>query len=223
MPELKPQEQFHNIINKYLENVTNISDGTPELEIRFGTRGKKAISKIDFDNVIKKLKSSGFIMGPNQNTLKIQTSFTDSKTGQLKDSNVRVEINGVYDIKKYCNTNSMNDIMAIYNQKSYAKIGDSNIYPVNMDDYNFRVSFQKEKIIGSSSAFVNNIKSSWNDNKKIFRLLNRVSFEHPKYPIRIDMSVVKENHSEKTEYKGRPQFKLKSEYTFQAAKVTDNN
>lgn len=223
MPELKPQEQFHNIINKYLENVTNISDGAPELEIRFGTRGKKAISKIDFDNVIKKLKSSGFIMGPNQNTLKIQTSFTDSKTGQLKDSNVRVEINGVYDIQKYCNTNSMNDIMAIYNQKSYAKIGDSNIYPVNMDDYNFRVSFQKEKIIGSSSAFVNNIKSSWNDNKKIFRLLNRVSFEHPKYPIRIDMSVVKENHSEKTEYKGRPQFKLKSEYTFQAAKVTDNN
>lgn len=223
MPELKPHDQFHNIINKYLENVTNRTDGEPELEVRFGTRGKKAISKIDFDNVIKKLKSRGFIiMGTNQHTLKIQTEYTDKNTGIVKDSNVRVEINGVYDIQKYCNTNSINDVIATFNQKSYAKIGDNSIYPVNIDDYNFRVSFQKEKIIGSSSAFVNNIKSSWNDNKKIFRLLNRVSFVHSKYPIRIDMSVVKESHSEKTEYKGRSQFKLKPEYTFQTAKVTDN-
>ena len=58
MPELNSQEQFNNIINKYLENLHNRTDGDPELEAKFGTRGKKAISKIDFDNVIQKLKSS---------------------------------------------------------------------------------------------------------------------------------------------------------------------
>ena len=58
MPELTSQQQFDNIVNKYLENVATVSDGNPEFEIRFGTKGVKAISKIDFDNVIQKLKSS---------------------------------------------------------------------------------------------------------------------------------------------------------------------
>ena len=222
MPELNSQEQFNNIINKYLENVTNISDGIPELEARFGTRGKKAISKIDFDNVIKKLKSSGFVMGTNQHTLKIQPEFIDKESGKVKESYIRVEINSIYDIQKYCNTNSLKEVRAVFNQKKNVFINDNRVFPVNVDDYNFRISFQKENIIGSSSSFANSIKSSWDENKKIFRLLNRVSFEHPDYPIRIDLSVVKENHSEKYEYKGHTQYKLKPEYTFQSAKVTDN-
>ena len=222
MPELNSQQQFTNIINTYLENVTNRNDGDPELEVRFGTRGKKSISKIDFDNVIRKLKSSGFIMGMNEHTLKIQTEFVDKKTGDVKDSNVRVEINGLNDIQKYCNTNSLKDIAAIFNQKRYANVDGRPIYPVNVDDYNFRISFQKENVIGGSSSFANSIKNSWDENKKIFRLLNRISFEHPDYPIRVDLSVVKESMAEKTEYKGRTQFKLKPEYTFQSAKVTEN-
>ena len=117
MPELNSQEQFNNIINKYLENVTNISDGIPELEARFGTRGKKAISKIDFDNVIKKLKSSGFVMGTNQHTLKIQPEFIDKESGKVKESYIRVEINSIYDIQKYCNTNSLKEVRAVFNQK----------------------------------------------------------------------------------------------------------
>ena len=45
MPELNSQQQFDNIVNKYLENVVRLSDGVPEFEIRFGTRGIKRISK----------------------------------------------------------------------------------------------------------------------------------------------------------------------------------
>ena len=222
MPEISSQQQFDNIINKYLENVTNRGDGEPELEVRFGTRGSKSITKIEFDNVIKKLKSSGFQMGTNNHTLKIQTEFLDKKTGEVKDSNVRVEVNGIYNIQKYCNTNSLKDVSPVFNQKRFASVDGSPIYPVNVDDYNFRVSFQKENIIGENSSFANNIKNSWDENKKVFRLLNRISFEHPDYPIRMDLSVVKESNSEKVEYKGRQRYKLKPEYTFQSAKVVSN-
>ena len=86
MPELNSQQQFDNIVNKYLENVVRLSDGVPEFEIRFGTRGIKRISKIDFDNVIQKLKSSGFeLMDVNAYTLKMQSEFLDKKTGRTKE------------------------------------------------------------------------------------------------------------------------------------------
>ena len=229
MPELNSQQQFNNIINKYLENVTNTSDGDPELEVRFGTKSrgkniihKKPISKIDFDNVIKKLKSSGFQMSTNEHTLKITPQFLDKKKGVDSDGNVRVEVNGLRNIQQYCNTDSLDGLHPMFNQKRNGGSRDDPIWPVDVDDYNFRVSFQKENIIRESSPFAKTIKDSWTDSKKVFRLLNRVSFEHPDYPLRIDLSVVKESHSEKTEYKGRTQFKLKPEYSFNAAKVTEN-
>ena len=129
MSELNSQQQFDNIINKYLDNVTNTGiDGTPELEVRFGTRGINPISKIDFDNVIQKLKSVGFIMNTvNDYSLKIQSEYIDKKTGMTKLSNVRVEINGIHNIQKYCTTNSLTlgDINPQFTQKQYANI-DSN-------------------------------------------------------------------------------------------------
>ena len=50
----------------YLDDYTGmIGDAQNELEVRFGTRGIHRISKIDFDNVIRKLKSLQFIC-PNE-------------------------------------------------------------------------------------------------------------------------------------------------------------
>ena len=52
-----------------------------ELEIRFGTKGIRPLTKNDYDNVIKKLKSSGFICdNPNgENSLRIQSMFLDNQ------------------------------------------------------------------------------------------------------------------------------------------------
>ena len=223
MSELNSQQQFDNIINSYLENVTNIADGTSELELRFGTRGINPISKIDFDNVIQKLKSVGFqIENVNAYSLKMQSEYVDKKSGQTKLSTVRVELNGLHNVQKYCNSNSLNDVSPTFIQKNYAVVNDKPIFPVNMDDYNFRVSYQKEKTIGSYSSFAENIRSSWEENKKTFRYINRVSFVHPDIPVRVDLSIVKDSSSEKVEYKGRTIYKSKPEYTFQSAKVLDN-
>ncbi len=223
MSEMSSQQQFDDIINKYLENVTDTSDGESELELRFGTRGINPISKIDFDNVIQKLKSVGFqIENINAYTLKMQSEYIDKKSGATKMSNVRVEINGLNNIQKYCNTNSLNNVSATYTQKSYVVIDNKPIYPVNVDDYNFRVSYQKEKNISAFSSFAENIKSTWEDSKKTFRYINRVSLTHPDIPVRVDLSIVKDNSGEKVEYKGRTMYKSKPEYTFQSSNVVDN-
>jgi len=226
MSELNSQQQFDNIIGRYLDNVTNTGlGGTPELEVRFGTRGINPISKIDFDNVIQKLKSVGFHMKTaNEYSLKIQSEYIDKKTGTTKLSNVRVEINGIHNIQKYCATNSLTsgDINPQFTQKQYAYIDNTPMYPINLDEYNMRVSYQTEKNIKSYSPFAENIKSTWEDSKKTFRYINRVSFTHPDFPLTVDMSIVKSSENEKATYKGRTIYKSKSEYTFQAANITDS-
>ena len=226
MSELNSQQQFDNIIKKYLDNVTNTGMGEiPELEVRFGTRGINPISKIDFDNVIQKLKSVGFHMQTtNDYSLKIQSEYIDKKSGTTKLSNVRVEINGLHNIQKYCATNSLTsgDINPIFTQKQYANIDNTPIYPLNLDEYNMRVSYQTEKNIKPYSPFAENIKSTWEDSKKTFRYINRVSFTHSDFPLTVDMSIVKSSENEKATYKGRTIYKSKSEYTFQAANITDS-
>ena len=60
----------------YLDDYTGmVGDAQNELEVRFGTRGIHRISRIDFDNVIRKLKSLQFT-SPNElglDSLKIQS------------------------------------------------------------------------------------------------------------------------------------------------------
>ena len=65
------------------------------------------------------------------------------------------------------------------------------IRPVDVDAFNFRISYQSETTINSSSTFAKSVISELDNSKKSFRLINRVSFVHPKYPIRVDMSIVK--------------------------------
>jgi hypothetical protein len=224
MSELNSQQQFDNIVNKYLENVSRLGDGVPEFEIRFGTRGIKPISKIDFDNVIQKLKSSGFeLLDVNTYTLKMQSEFLDKKTGRTKESNVRVELNGIHQIQQYCETNSLDKTFPTFTQKQYAIVDGNPVYPVNIDDFNLRASFQTEKRIPPHGAFADSIISSWPDNKKTsFRYLNRTSFVHKDLPIRFDLSIVKEGETEEREIRGKKRYVPRPEYTIQAAKVFDN-
>lgn len=223
MTDLNSQEQFNNIINTYLENVTKRDDGNPEFEIRFGTKRIKSITKIDFDNVIQKLKSSGFELINSENySLKIQSEFLDKKTGRTKQSNVRVEINGLHYIQKYCETNSLKNVQPNFIQKNYAMVNNEPIRPVDINDFNLRASFQKEKKISSSGPLAETIISNWENSKKNFRYINRISFTHDKLPIRVDLSIVKENTYEQSEFRGKKIFKPKPEYNFQSANVLEN-
>ncbi len=214
------QSEFANIVSQYLDGILDKTDGNPELEIRFGTRGNGPTTREHFDGVIQKLLSSGFsFIKKNGYSLKIQNEFIDKKTGQTKLSLIRAEIHGINDIQNYCKTNMPDEKYVLFTQKMYAKAsggggGGETIHPVIFDDFNFKVSYQREKHIANTSTLARSILKSWNDNKKTFRYINRSTLTHPEFPFQIDMSVVKESHKDHTGYV--------SASTFDAARVLES-
>lgn len=228
------QSEFENIVSHYLEGLLDKTDGIPELEIRFGTRGNPATTRENFDGVIQKLLSSGFTFTKkNGYSLKIQNEFIDQKTGQTKLSLIRAEIHGINDVQNYCKTNMPDEKYVLFTQKMYAKTvsrersdndgggeeasgsarGET-IHPVVFDDFNFKVSYQREKRIANTSTLARSILKTWNDNKKTFRYINRSTLKHPDFPFQIDMSVVKESLKDQSGYI--------SASTFDAAKVLES-
>lgn len=227
------QSEFSNIVKCYLESMIDKTDGIPELEIRFGTRGNPSTTRDNFDGVLQKLLSSGFSFAKkNAYSLKIQNEFIDQKTGQTKLSLIRAEIHGINNVQNYCKTNTPDEKYVLFTQKMYAKTGSSSsgggeeaggrggggsgetIHPVIFDDFNFKVSYEREKRIANTSTLARSILKSWNDNKKTFRYINRSTLTHPDFPFQIDMSVVKESHKDQSGYI--------SASTFEAAKVLES-
>jgi len=194
------QNRFENIIKLFYNNNPFFNSGiNHELEVKFGTKGIKKLSRNDYDNVIRKLKSSGFnIVGDNagQYYLRVNCEFLDSTTGRFKLSNdIRTEIRGLHNIQDYCKNN---DIKSLYTtnptsldfiNKKFAIIDKERVYPVDFDDFNFRVSYQTEET--TKMGIKNFILDNWKKSKKEFRFINRVSFAHPDYPFIVDISIVK--------------------------------
>jgi hypothetical protein len=194
------QKQFANLVKLfYNANPYTHTNKNHELEVRFGTKGIKPLNKNDYDNVIKKLKSLGFnsLNELGNSTLKIQSEYLDKNTGRFKLSNTRVSINDLNEIQKYCKSNSIKEIynknsrLVSFVNKIPVFIDNQKLFPVNFDDFNFRVSYQIEEDISLSSR--NFIIQNWNKNKKTFRYLNRVTFTHEDYPVNVDISITKFN------------------------------
>jgi len=177
-----------------------------EMEAKFGTRGIKYLTKMDYDNVIKKIQSLNWVT-TNTNgeyLLRIQPEFLDIKTGQFKTnsdfSRFRIEIKGLNNIQEYCKTNSIQ----IVNNKNYNSVTINRKGPVkieqnkddtfpsaNFDDFNFRVTLSNEEVVSKTSKIGTDIFENWNKTKKVFRYMNRVTFTHQDYPFKIDLSIVK--------------------------------
>ena len=181
-------------------------DASNELEVRFGTRGRHKITRIDFDNVIKKLKSLGWtcINDSGDYSLKIQNEFVDPKTGETKLSNIRTHIKTLDAIQQYCKTNDITQIsqhLVNYEMKMYAKSKKESeekvVYPINRDAWNLRISYQTETKLHATSSMIQGLHDTWQDSKKTFRYINRITFQKDGEPYKIDLSVVKSNNSDK--------------------------
>jgi hypothetical protein len=111
------QERFNDLVKIYYNtNPFIIGTINHELEVKFGTKGIKQLTRNDYDNVIKKLKSSEFsIIGDSSGVynLRVNCEFLDSVTGRFKLSDVRTEIKGLHNIQTYCGTN---DIKSLYKE-----------------------------------------------------------------------------------------------------------
>ena len=210
------KEKFNNIIKIYLDNLN--SNPNLELETRFGTiKHAKKITRLDHDNVIQKLVSNDFITLEPKYMLRINSNFIDVNTGLNKISNIRTEINGFNNVSEYCKTNNIvkNDgVMCDFVRKSFFKNNNDTIYPVNFDDFNFKVSLNNENELSINNPIVKNIVDTWNDNTKFFRYIKRHTLKHPDFPFNVDISIVKESIK-----KG---YKLIPKYTIQDSGVFDS-
>ena len=199
-----PQKRFDQLVNSFYNNnpfATNYK-WSQELEVKFGTKGIKPLTRNDYDNVIKKLKSLGFRTSDSDGlySLRVNCEFLDSTTGRFKMSDIRTEIDDIYTIEELCRSNDIKSVYAnnstsikFTNKKIAALMNGKELvqkfYPVDFDDFNFRVTYSDES--KPSTTVSNFIMENWRKSKKEFRLINRVTFKHPDYPVLVDISIVK--------------------------------
>lgn len=188
-------------IDAYLVNKNN----RDEMEIRFATKHYNPLTKIKFENTIEKLRNSDFeIVSNNEYHLNIQTEFFDVPSGRKKLSNIRTTIHGLYNIQKYCKTNTF-DIDQVpkyitFMQKFYKSVsrGSTERYlPLDYDNFEFRLNYKEERILNKKAGLVNNILNGWNDSKKTFRFIKRTTLKHPNFPFKIDCSIIKTSKNKK--------------------------
>lgn len=197
-------KQLDDLVGLFWSNTPYVSNfkTNHELEVRFGTRGIKPLTKIDFDNVVKKLKSFGFSCAtPSGNyMLRIQNEYLDPITGKTQVSrNIRTEIAGFHAIQEYCRNNDIKKVMesrhntVSFQKKTQYKNASTDEFsrPVEFDEFNFRVSYQTEDHMQPSNKIIQSLIDTWDKSKKVFRYINRVTFTHPDIPINVDISIVK--------------------------------
>ena len=176
----------------------------PELEVRFGTKGHKLLTKLDYDNVAKHLLSLGYKCRnlDGTNMLRIETEYLDASTGFNKVSLVRVEIEGLNSISEYCKTNNLAGMIEqadVYHNISFLKkMRVKEQQPVEYPDHNFRVSLATEQKIRVTSEIAKQIIEKWGTSKKVFRYINRIKFQHPDKPFIVDLSIVKSSSKSPT-------------------------
>ena len=226
-----PQKQFDKIVKIFYNMSPYVfsKQSTYELEVKFGTKGIKPLTRNDYDNVIKKLKSLGFVTSNNvgEYYLRINCEFLDPKSGKFKLSDIRTEISGLHNIQDYCKNNDIKEIytknftVVSFVNKRMATIEKDRmrerIFPVDMNDFNFRVTFNTEEEV--KTGVKTYIMENWKKSKKIFRYLNRVSFKHPEHPVIVDISIVKNGDKEEG---SRWNDQMKRVYTTTESNVFNN-
>ena len=208
-----------------------------ELEVRFGTNPYHSLTKIDFDNIIEKLKSLGFKSDTFEGTytLNISNEYDDVKTGRKRTSNIRTTIKSLPAIQKYCGENNLTEekiFEPIYSknvefmQKFRKRVReideegqqkDVTLSPIDFRDFEFRINYKSENKLTMERGG-NKIKlllNDWSNQKKTFRLIKRYSFtsSDTSFPFRIDCSIVKT--SKKRKY-------YIPEYTVEQSEVFNN-
>merc|ERR1711871_1868240 len=128
---------------------------------------------------------------------------------------VRCDINGIDSISNYCKNDDIKKVKTVnykFIEKRYIRNSDgTEVKPVDNSDFNFRVSYQSEKLIPND--LYDEIVSDWKTQKKTFRFINRISFIHPDVPyVKFDLTVVKTSTKKGGFYV--PEFNIESSNVF---------
>jgi len=200
------KKELKHMLTQYLASLIEYKKNdfkVQEFEVRFKPHNKGFFDKTDYDKVVSRLKSCNFVTknASGLNMLRIQNEHKNSETGRRQLSNIRTELRGSDIIHDYCKNNEdlekmigMNEHIGKigFTQKSPAEGSDSKpIAKIENKDFKFNVSFNLETDYKPSDSNVKKIITGWNENKKTYRLINRVRFENDSSPIAIDLSILR--------------------------------
>ena len=200
--DLTPQQKLDEYINIYMDSKTN----QDEFEVRFGTKYFNKISKIDFENIISKVKSMGFYAKniDGDAYLNIQNEYADARSGRMKLSNIRTTLFGIHNIQKYCKENNIDSENIPYGveflQKFSKRVEEENLRPIDFNDFHFRVNYKTERKLKHTKPEVVQLLQNWKETKKVFRYIKRFTFVHSlstRYPFKIDCSIVKTSNKKR--------------------------
>ena len=177
--EQQNKEGFKLLVEKYTKNVAAY-----EFEIRFGTKkGYTQLTKDDASRVISVIKTMhGFEKQSEDYMLRTY----------IKGKDARVEINGFSQIQDLCKHNS------ISKSKYTQIIKKTKEDEFDVDEYEFRISLQKEIAVSDKEA--DDIIENWTKYDKSFRYIKRMSYVTDKFPVKIDISIVKDTTMSKKTY-----------------------
>ena len=151
------------IYKKYVNDYKNNERDNLEFEIRFGTAQSYRVNQTMFTNTYTYLTNMGFVV-ENSNYMLKTTMEYDNDDGNKRESNIRIEINDINDIKTLCETSSLPHPKSMnYTQK--LSVDKRMNRPIYNNDYGYRVSLQKERSLSSNSSAVRNMLSEWGNQK----------------------------------------------------------
>jgi hypothetical protein len=151
---------------------------------------------IEFEAVFEKIQKPKFIELLNICKNKfINLSETNSLDITVPNSNIRTSINGISSIKKYCKTNSLNDLNVEYMEKQL--FTDKITYkPLYLEQYPIRINIKTEDNLDDGNSDVQDIKDKLYRTKKFMRYKKRFSFLTHDKMFRIDITAVKTGQGE---------------------------
>ena len=206
----KEEKTPNELLQDYIKIYLAADEKQDELEVRFGTKYFNTLSKIDFDNIIEKLKSLGFTTNSwttnGEYTLNILNEYSDPRTGRTKTSNIRTTIKGLAAIQRYCKENVIKSDEAS-NSRTYTflqkfpkrrnKTTKEILKAIDFHNFHFRVNYKTERRLWSNRSVVERLLEDWKNSRKVFRFIKRFTFIHRDYPFKVDCSIVKTSKKKK--------------------------
>ena len=169
---------FTEIIQSYLKEKEKHKQC--ELEVRFGRNPPKPmrfkpLSRIDYNHVIQHLLSMGF-------TCKSMQGEDLLRIGVQGYRNIRVEMEGIDTIQRYCKNNEL------HTQKFIMK---EPITRLDVPEYRLQASLSEERPLDNKSPEVKALTAEWDKVRKSFRYINRIRLQKEGNPMYVDCSIVK--------------------------------
>jgi len=170
-----------------------------ELECVFDSRN---INKQVFMRILDNLKSiNDFVSEDSTLDIKLQDNYK-------RLSDIRISITSLEDIKKYCKTESLEDIdnLIFLNKEFYKETNDTGtdiVYRINNDDYNYRLNIKSEIELTKENPLVEQTLIDFKSKIKHYRYKKRYSFISYDKLFRFDITVVKmsDKHSRAKTFK----------------------